>query len=137
MAAGASQRFVFVRLSRRLFAVDRDELLGMTEAASSLLPPGLDLALWEGQCVRVIRPHGQLGLPPAQGAARGCLLMVQEGASPWSAVWAVLVDSVSREETVPARNVVGGVAGRWVRTRGKRCPVLSIRGLIAARPSAA
>ncbi|MBE7544321.1 MAG: chemotaxis protein CheW [Bryobacteraceae bacterium] len=92
--------YLVIRLAGREFALDATQVQGMVQAR------GIDLLSRPGSVhllgftIRVVEPHEALRLPAPAVTARSCLVLVGElGAPPR---FALLVDSVSRIERIPA-----------------------------------
>jgi chemotaxis signal transduction protein len=133
----SDQRYLIVRLAGQEFALPVESLRGMTQMR------GLDaqpiegrgalrfVATWHGRGIPVFMPHVKLQLMERPVSARTCMLLVgRDGDQEPSC--AVLVDSVSRMEEIPAnrrRTAPDGKQHIWV--GGKWRAVLDVNALCA------
>jgi chemotaxis protein histidine kinase CheA len=123
------QRFLVVRVAGREYAVPAEHVLAMTRARSLALAavenarPLRYRAHIDGSTVNIVVPHELLRLPPRPIGARSCVLFLDQGSS------AILVDSVSRFEEVPADSIRNGTE---VRLGEKWRPILDLDEIYSA-----
>lgn len=95
-----------VRLSGQEFALEAEAVRGMVHVRGLSLTPRPDrpdscyLAQIEGEVLPVLAPHRLMDLTPRGLGARTCVLLMGNPRRS-HAEWGLVVDSVSRVETVP------------------------------------
>ena len=124
--------YLVLRLAGREFAIEAGRVQGMMQARGLGEPPGV--ARVQGRDVRVVQLHDALRLEPRPVSARSVLVLIgAPGAAP---DYALLADSVSRVEHIPAHltrlETENGHAVARVRLGEKWRDVLDLDKLTAA-----